>query len=357
MRVLTSILISAILVGCSTAPVDTKSDFEYALEAIERSDYEAGYRLIESSLKKRKNPTTNEIKNRRQAFRLLKTKPALLEAARKTFTQIAFQETIKRNNGNIADAMKEEKERLAIFQELKSNMLISTKTYNKALYTFKVTFKQAQDKAKKRMADYMWSRDIRDRLYAMSLKMDLGVLDQEEYCQGKARLTPISFSHLVPLSFKGASNKALKGVWTMRYQFDRCDESSIYNAIFIINKNGIANIYPLPPGTTRASPQLIKDLKFSLFMATVKHNKGDKDCRKMIVTDTKVTQKPKTFKVRKKMFKGVWGEQWSIRTCTGVFDVEYCFVPVQTGGTTWLQGKCTPASISSAIAVNSAKKK
>lgn len=336
--------------GCATYHnLDTKSDYEYALEAVDRGDYDAGFRLLESYFNT-SNP--DKVINRKKALRLLETTPSLITAGQNTFTKNSFQETVNRHNGNISNAMSEEMKRLAIFQRLESFKVIKTKQYNTAFSNFKYFFNNYQKTQNQTSAKYMWSREMRDRLYALSLQMDKPILSQKVPCQGKAQLEPISTATLQPLFFKRKEKNPIKGLWTIRYKFDRCGTSSIYNAIFRANKKGPADVFPLPPGTTRASIQLMKDLKPSLFMATIAHNKNNKKCRKMIVTNSKVTLKPKSMRVNNQTFNGIWEEKWIIRTCSGKFNVDFCFIPKKSGGTTWTQSQCKPSNIATALSLN-----
>lgn len=137
MRLITLISILVLLTGCLATPIDTRSNYDYALDAIEREDYDAGYRLLESYLKEKKKPSVNRIKMKQDSLRLIKRTPELLLAAQKTFTEKSFQETVKRHNGNISNAMSEEKERLIIYQQLKKSKTIKSKQYKVASSNFK----------------------------------------------------------------------------------------------------------------------------------------------------------------------------------------------------------------------------
>jgi hypothetical protein len=210
----------------------------------------------------------------------------------------------------------------------------------------------AQPKPDPWSAAYMWNPDVQKRLYELSLYLDKSLLGKAEVCGGKAWLQPISVAVLQPLSFPDGGTHPNKGAWTMRYRFDRCNESTTYNALFRANPQGPATVFHLPPGTTRASPQLMQDLNPALFTAASAKNSDNKDCKVVAVTDTSVTAQPAPVKVGDETLDGVWEEQWTVRTCSGIFSMTFCFIPEKTGGTTWTQTKCEPGSISTARALN-----
>lgn len=201
-------------------------------------------------------------------------------------------------------------------------------------------------------AAYMWSPEMQKRLYALSLYMDKNVLGKAEVCEGKVQLEPISVGVLQPLSFPEGSAHPNKGIWTIRYRFDRCNESVTYNALFRANQQGPSTVFHLPPGTTRASPKLMQDLSPALFTAASTRNSDQKDCKIVAVTDTSVTVQPTSVKVGDETLDGVWEEQWTVRTCSGTFNMSFCFIPERTGGTTWTHMKCEPANIATARVLN-----
>jgi hypothetical protein len=186
--------------------------------------------------------------------------------------------------------------------------------------------------------------------------MDKFVLGKNELCQSKYWLEPISFVILEPIEFAPDKPNPTKGAWTLRYRFDRCDESVIYNAFVKANRDGIPTIFHLPPGTSRASPQLMKDLNPALSVAASIRNADAKDCRQVIVTHTSVSKEPHSLKVEDQAFDGVWEESWTVKTCSGPFSVDFCFIPERTGGTIFTQSKCEPAQIVAARLLNRKEK-
>jgi len=193
---------------------------------------------------------------------------------------------------------------------------------------------------------------MQKRLYALGLYLDKNLLGKAEVCTGKVWLEPISVAVLQPLSFPEGSAHPNRGAWTVRYRFDRCNESITYNALFRANAQGPATVIHLPPGTTLASPQLMQDLNPALFMAASARNPDNKDCKIVAVTDTSVTAQPASLKIGEETLDGVWEEQWTVRTCSGTFSAAFCFIPAKAGGTTWTQTKCEPDNIAAARALN-----
>lgn len=204
-------------------------------------------------------------------------------------------------------------------------------------------------------AAYMWSPEMQKRLYVLGLYLDKNALGKPEPCNGKTWLEPISVAVIQPLAFPVEGTHPNKGIWTIRYRFDRCGESITYNALFKANEQGQATIFHLPPGTTKTSPKLQQDLNPSLFIAAGTRNGDNKECKLVAVTNTKVTAEPSPVKIGDETFEGVWEEIWTVRTCSGTFNMDFCFIPERSGGTTWTQSKCEPAQISTARSLNARK--
>lgn len=138
--IISTLLIFINLVGCATYHnIDTKSNYEYALDAINRGDNDAGYRLLESYYESDKTPDGKKGANREKADQLFKRKPFLVNAGLNTFSEASFNETLKRHQGNKSSAVNEEVARLKIFQR------ISPKLHINALENFKSYFGNTPD--------------------------------------------------------------------------------------------------------------------------------------------------------------------------------------------------------------------
>ncbi len=172
-------------------------------------------------------------------------------------------------------------------------------------------------------------------------------------CTGSVALDPVSVALVKPLVFPAGSANPSAGEWRMRYRFERCGESIIYNALFRVSAVGATTVFHLPPGTSKASTQLMQDLNPSLLMAASTRNGANKDCKLVAVTNTVVTTESTTVKIENEVLAGVWEERWTVRTCSGTFSMDLCFIPDKAGsGTTWTQSTCDPAQISTARAMN-----
>jgi hypothetical protein len=199
-----------------------------------------------------------------------------------------------------------------------------------------------------RSAAYMWAPGILQRLQALSNYMDQAILGKAEVCGGEASLQPISVAVLEPLSFTEESVHPARGAWRIRYRFDRCGEAIVYNALFRANAQAPPTVYHLPPGTTRASAGLMEELSAPLLAAAARHDGDVRDCRLVAVTNTAVTAEPGTIQAGGEVLDGVWEENWTVRTCSGPFTLDFCFIPEKSGGTTWTQSRCDPAQIAAA---------
>lgn len=197
-----------------------------------------------------------------------------------------------------------------------------------------------------RSAAYMWPPEMQKRLHALGLYLDKNLLGKAEVCSGKVWIEPISVGVVQPLFFPEGSVHPTRGMWTIRYRFDRCNESITYNALFRANAQGPATIFDMPPGTTLASPQLMRDLNPALYIAASSHNKDNRDCKVVAVMDTSVTKQPASLNVGGETIDGVWEEQWTVRTCSGTFSMPFCFIPQKAGGTIWKHAKCESDSTS-----------
>ena len=202
---------------------------------------------------------------------------------------------------------------------------------------------------------YMWAPAVMQRLQALSNFMDQSILGKPEMCTGQESLHPLSVALLEPLSFTWESVHPAKGAWRIRYRFDRCGESIVYNALFRANEHAPPTVFHLPPGTTKASAGLMEELNPGLIAAAGAHNADLKDCRLVAVTNTAVTAELGAIKAGNETLEGVWEENWTVRTCSGPFSVDFCFIPEKNGGTMWMQSKCDPARIASARAPPPAK--
>lgn len=199
----------------------------------------------------------------------------------------------------------------------------------------------------KKTATYLYSRPMLEAMYRQGVELDKKYGLQLD-CKSQYSIKPVNTVVLSPIDFPDDKQHPTKGVWKFRYQFERCGDSKIYNALFIANSNGEApTLRAFYPGSTNASPVLIKDAMLSAIMgATVRS--GLKDCKDIDVLDMRVTEPAHDIVEGDKTFKGVWNEIWAFRMCGQAIDVAMTFIPdANGGGTTFTTG---PAKAGNATA-------
>ncbi|HEY8084902.1 MAG TPA: hypothetical protein VIE69_04795 [Methylophilaceae bacterium] len=153
-------------------------------------------------------------------------------------------------------------------------------------------------------------------------------------CKTEYKVKPVSAAVLAPINFPDSQQNPVSGVWSLRYELQRCGESKIYNAIFVANADGSAPTpHPFYPGTSYSSPILIKDaMRSALPSAMIKS--GDRQCKDLDMLDMRVTQEPHDVIEGDKTSKGVWNETWTFLLCGKPVDTDITFVPDATGGGT-----------------------
>lgn len=164
-------------------------------------------------------------------------------------------------------------------------------------------------------------------------------------CKSQYQVKAFSMAVLSPIDFPEDKQNPTKGLWKARYELERCNDSKFYNVLFIANSNGET---PMPhayfPGSTNASPVLIKDAMLSATIGALSRS-GLKDCRDSEVFDMRVTEPAHDVVEGDKTFKGVWNEIWTFRMCGQMVDVGMTFIPdANGGGTTFTSGPAKPGN-------------
>lgn len=117
-------------------PLNTEQgQFGYALEAIKREDWEAGYRLLEDFV------ISDDVMLRLRTLQLFKDHPELLDAAPDTFSKISLEES---RNTYGTSAIKIEKERLDLYEKV-----AQPEAYSRALENFNHVFQESPEHDKK----------------------------------------------------------------------------------------------------------------------------------------------------------------------------------------------------------------
>jgi hypothetical protein len=185
----------------------------------------------------------------------------------------------------------------------------------------------------KKTATYLYSRPMLEAMYRQGVELDKKYGLQLD-CKSQYNIKPVNTVVLSPIDFPDDKQHPTKGVWKFRYQLERCGDSKIYNALFIANSNGEApTLRAFYPGSTNASPVLIKDAMLPAIMGAVVRS-GLKDCKDVDVFDMRVTEPAHDVVEGDKTFKGVWKETWIFKTCGQMIDVPIRFTPDANGGGT-----------------------
>lgn len=190
----------------------------------------------------------------------------------------------------------------------------------------------------KKTATYLHSRPMFEAMYRLGVEQDRKFGLQLD-CKSQYSVKPYSVSVLSTIDFPDDKQNPTKGIWNFRYQLERCGNSKFYNTLFFANSNGEA---PTPrayyPGSTNASPVLVKDAILSAIMGAVVRS-GLKDCKDFDVFDMRVTEPAHDVVEGDKTIKGVWNEIWTLRMCGQATDVAMTFIPdANGGGTTFTTG-------------------
>jgi hypothetical protein len=190
-------------------------------------------------------------------------------------------------------------------------------------------------------AAYMYARPMMENMYRLGVAQDRKFGLQTE-CKTQYQVKPVSISVLAPIEFPDDKPHPSKGVWNFRYQFERCGEGKVYNAIHLAADNGQAPaVRPYYPGTSNANLVLIKDAMTAALVGAMVRS-GLKDCKEIDVFDMKVSEPPHDVTDGGKTLKGVWTEAWTFRLCGQLVEVPMVFTPnPTTGGTNYSTGPLT----------------
>ena len=174
----------------------------------------------------------------------------------------------------------------------------------------------------------------------MGIILDKEILGKNR-CEGSYGFEPVSFAIREPLSFKPDLQHPVAGIWTYRFAFNRCGETKTYNLQWAAKQSGgLPTPSELPPGNSRVSQSLYKDLRNGVGSAGLFKYGAPKDCRSIKIVDTTVTSEPRSREVEGVRRDGIWEEQWDAKMCNYTFKADICLVPIGGGGTNWSMGKC-----------------
>ncbi|MDH5359101.1 MAG: hypothetical protein OEX03_01000 [Gammaproteobacteria bacterium] len=191
-----------------------------------------------------------------------------------------------------------------------------------------------------KISKYFQSREFQKQLFELGVYWDRNILNIQTDCKSQYHLLPVSYSFIKPLKFETDSIHPSEGIFTFRYEFKRCNEIITYNALVSAQAGKGVKLSALVPGTTRVSPQLLKDLYIGGVSGMVATKRKNQECQKTTVTDTKVTLDPTATMSGKNNTNGMWEEFWTVKHCAETIEMSFCFIPDANGGTSWSSGKC-----------------
>lgn len=175
-----------------------------------------------------------------------------------------------------------------------------------------------------RMFGYLFSAERIAELHPVGVFWDRK-LRLQQACKGQFRVKPVSMILANTIHLPQDRPHPVKGVWMLRFGFERCGETKIYNALFTAKNGAQPEVRPYFPGVTNASPQLVHDaMQGARSMASIKLIKqgGARDCKDLQLIDMRVTRP----------LSGSWQETWTFQACGTVLDIALTFTPDGKGG-------------------------
>jgi len=100
---------------------------------------------------------------------------------------------------------------------------------------------------------YVFSHEQMEELYKVGVFWDKK-LGLQQNCKSQFHIKPVEFVILAPINLPENELHPVEGAWKHRFEFERCGDTKIYNAIFVSKKGTKAELRPYFPGTSKASP-------------------------------------------------------------------------------------------------------
>jgi hypothetical protein len=188
----------------------------------------------------------------------------------------------------------------------------------------------AQLDARPRVAGYLASPAIRQRLLDIALDLDRRLGRQSDCSEGHS-VTLRGLTVLAPVTIEDGAEHPAQGAWIWRYDFARCGVTHIYNAVFVADTaSGRPMARDHLPGTTRADARLVRDVAGHVATAG-RVVSGQPDCRELQIADTRVepTTPDNNFDRTQP-----WAESWTVLACGRQVLIPVRFVPDSAGGGT-----------------------
>ncbi len=194
-------------------------------------------------------------------------------------------------------------------------------------------------------AVYLSSRPMMVAMYRLGLAQDKK-FSLQPGCMSQYRVKLVESLVLSPIEFPDDQQHPTQGAWFLRYLFQRCGDSKLYNALFVANGNEAApTARAYYPGSTVASPELVNDAMPSVISGALDRS-GLRDCGDIDVFDMRVTEQIHDVVEGDKTIRDVWNETWTLSMCGQMHDVAVTFMPDRNGsGTKFASGPVAPTKL------------
>lgn len=161
-------------------------------------------------------------------------------------------------------------------------------------------------------------------------------LDLLQDCKSEKKVKLDSFSIIKRVTLPAGQNFPTEGMWSYRFNYERCGEKKTYNAIMEVRPEGKLRITPHVPGNSKASLLLMKDASQATYIGAINKMREKHDLSKcdegIQLVDALVV--PPTD-----MPLGSWREQWMFMGCgRRTVSISIDFIPSKVG-TSYVVGK------------------
>jgi hypothetical protein len=172
---------------------------------------------------------------------------------------------------------------------------------------------------------YLFTRDQTAEMQRVGLVWDRE-LGLQQGCKEQYRMQARGITLASPIELPENKPHPVRGSWILRFTFERCGETKIYNALFTAKGGDKPEAKPYFPGITNASPQLVRDAMHGAVVAAAAKlaKQGAKDCKVLQVFDMRVVNPSKQG--------GPWQEGWTFQGCGARAEVKVVFTPDGKGG-------------------------
>jgi len=179
--------------------------------------------------------------------------------------------------------------------------------------------KSADIKVGTKIFAYLFAQEREDALSKVGAEWDRR-LGLQQNCTTPAQVKQTEVGVLSPITLSPNQPNPSSGAWTARFQYERCNESKTYNAIFIAKSDSEPEVRAYYPGSTKASVKLVNDAmpQARVFATVLAQKQSHSECEDLTVSDMTVVDPPHDVVEGSQKFVGVWSEKWTFVGCGGV---------------------------------------